>query len=62
MLRHTYATELVMSGVNPVVVKDLMRHSDISIQTSSTKYYFIKSFRNNFDTFANVELSLLAPK
>ena len=30
MLRHTYATELVMSGVNPVVVKDLMRHSDIS--------------------------------
>ena len=29
-VRHTYATELVMSGVNPVVVKDLMRHSDIS--------------------------------
>lgn len=30
MLRHTYATELVMSGVNPIVVKDLMRHSDIA--------------------------------
>lgn len=31
MLRHTYATELMMAGVNPVVVKDLMRHSEVSI-------------------------------
>ncbi|WP_278626833.1 site-specific integrase [Thomasclavelia cocleata] len=30
MLRHTYATELVMSNVNPVVIKGLMRHGDIS--------------------------------
>lgn len=30
MLRHTYATELVISGVNPIVVKELMRHGDIS--------------------------------
>lgn len=31
MLRHTYATELMMAGVNPVVVKDLMRHSEVSV-------------------------------
>lgn len=30
MLRHTYATELMMSGVNPVVVKDLLRHSEVN--------------------------------
>lgn len=35
MLRHTYATELVMSDVNPVVVKDLMRHSEISTTWST---------------------------
>lgn len=28
-LRHTYATELMMSGANPLVVKDLMRHSKV---------------------------------
>lgn len=30
MLRHTYATELMMSGANPIVVKDLMRHSKVT--------------------------------
>lgn len=30
MLRHTYATELMMSGVNPVVVKDIMRHAEVN--------------------------------
>lgn len=30
MLIHTYATELMMSGVNPVVVKDLLRHSEVN--------------------------------
>lgn len=30
MLRHTYATELMMNGVNPVVVKKLLRHSDVN--------------------------------
>ena len=28
-LRHTYATELMMSGANPLVVKELMRHSRV---------------------------------
>ena len=31
MLRHTYATELIMSDINPVVVKSLMRHSSVDI-------------------------------
>lgn len=31
MLRHTYATELMMAGVNPVVVKELLRHSKVNI-------------------------------
>ncbi len=31
MLRHTYATELIMSDINPVVVKLLMRHSSVDI-------------------------------
>lgn len=30
MLRHTYATELLMSGVNPIVVKNLLRHSEVN--------------------------------
>lgn len=30
MLRHTYATELMMAGVNPIVVKDLLRHSEVN--------------------------------
>lgn len=30
MLRHTFATELMMAGVNPVVVKELLRHSDVN--------------------------------
>lgn len=30
MLRHTYATELMMAGVNPVVVKELLRHSKVN--------------------------------
>lgn len=30
MLRHTYATELMMSGINPIVVKDLLRHSKVN--------------------------------
>lgn len=30
MLRHTYATELMMSGANPMVVKDLLRHSKVN--------------------------------
>lgn len=36
MLRHTYATELMMSGANPVVVKDLLRHSEVN--TTSNIY------------------------
>ncbi|MDE6952497.1 MAG: site-specific integrase [Erysipelotrichales bacterium] len=31
MLRHTYATELMMSDIKPVVVKDLLRHSKVNI-------------------------------
>lgn len=30
MLRHTYATELMMAGVNPIVVKELLRHSEVA--------------------------------
>lgn len=30
MLRHTYATELMMGGVNPVIVKGLLRHSQVN--------------------------------
>lgn len=30
MLRHTYATELMMAGINPIVVKDLLRHSEVN--------------------------------
>lgn len=30
MLRHTYATELMMSGINPIIVKDLLRHSEVN--------------------------------
>lgn len=30
MLRHTYATELMMAGMNPAVVKDLLRHSEVN--------------------------------
>ncbi len=30
MLRHTYATELMRAGVNPVVVRDLLRHSRVN--------------------------------
>lgn len=34
MLRHTYATELMMNGVNPVVVKELLRHSEVNTTCS----------------------------
>lgn len=30
MLRHTYATELMMAGINPIIVKDLLRHSEVN--------------------------------
>lgn len=30
MLRHTYATELMRSGANPIVVRDLLRHSRVN--------------------------------
>ena len=30
MLRHTYATELMVAGVNPIVVRDLLRHSTVN--------------------------------
>lgn len=30
MLRHTFATELMMADVKPVVVKDLLRHSTVN--------------------------------
>lgn len=30
MLRHTYATELMMNGVNPMVVKKFLRHGDVN--------------------------------
>lgn len=30
MLRHTFATELMMADVNPIVVRDLMRHSEVN--------------------------------
>ena len=30
MLRHTYATELMMSGINPIIVRDLLRHSTVN--------------------------------
>lgn len=30
MLRHTYATELMMAGINPVTVKGLLRHSEVA--------------------------------
>lgn len=30
MLRHTYATELMRAGANPIVVRDLLRHSRVN--------------------------------
>lgn len=30
MLRHTYATELMMADINPIVVRDLLRHSRVN--------------------------------
>ena len=30
MLRHTYATELMMGDINPIVVRDLLRHSQVN--------------------------------
>lgn len=30
MLRHTYVTELMRSGINPAVVRDLLRHSRVN--------------------------------
>lgn len=30
MLRHTYATELMMAGINPIIVRDLLRHSTVN--------------------------------
>ena len=30
MLRHTYATELMVAGVNPIIVRDLLRHSTVN--------------------------------
>lgn len=30
MLRYTYATVLTMAGVNPIVVKELLRHSKVN--------------------------------
>ncbi|MFR4532744.1 MAG: tyrosine-type recombinase/integrase [Thomasclavelia ramosa] len=30
MLRHTYTTELMMADINPIVVRDLLRHSKVN--------------------------------
>ncbi|MEG0576891.1 MAG: hypothetical protein RR500_03455 [Bacilli bacterium] len=30
MLCHTYVTELMMSGANPIVVKDSLRHCKVT--------------------------------
>lgn len=30
MLRYTYATVLIMTDINPLVVRDLLRHSKVS--------------------------------
>lgn len=30
MLRHTYTTELMVAGINPIIVRDLLRHSTVN--------------------------------
>ena len=50
-LRHTYASRMVIAGVNIVVVKELMRHSDIRV----TMRYIHLAPKNLDDALSKLE-------
>ncbi len=55
MLRHTYATELMMAGVNPIIVKDLMRHSEVNTTWSIYTHPQNDDQRNALDSIYNIK-------
>ena len=56
MLRHTYCTNLILAGVAPVTVKDLMGHASIRI-TLDIYTHITEEFKEKVGVLGNLKYS-----
>lgn len=58
MLRHTYATELMLSNANPVIVKELIRHAEVSTTMNTYSHASTDDQRKALDDVYDKELKI----